>query len=111
MDSELVFGSFGQMDERQGLFGRPSKSQRALQERAELDVAKLLVSARKQDVTGALRKRITENGLRDARDVLELLKELSGGDEMMARALLPIYSEFARQTARDVRDFGREFGL
>jgi hypothetical protein len=111
MGSELVFGNFGEPDEERGLFARQSRSQRALQQRVERDAGRLLVSAKKQDLGSALRKRATENGMQDIADVGRLAQELASGDQFIAALLLPIAQEFTRQTVRDVRDFGREVGL
>lgn len=106
MDSNLVLGNF-EPDDRRGLFARQSRAQRSVQERAELDVLKLVAGAKKQEYTALLRKHMTEYGMEDIADVGRLAQELADGDQFIAAALIPIVQEFARQTARDVRDFGR----
>ncbi|MBD2828149.1 hypothetical protein ID875_06965 [Streptomyces globisporus] len=104
MGSELMFGGFGQEPERRG---RLNRDQRALQARADRDRTNLLYEAQKQEFTAALRTRMSQNGLQDARDVGELARELAGDDPFLASLLGPIAEEFGRQVVRDVRYFGK----
>lgn len=109
MGSELsLFG--GGEEQRGGLVRRQSRAQRMVMQRAETDLAALVGSGRHEEVKAMLRKRMTEDGMQDIKDVGELAQELAGNDQWIASLLIPIAQEFARTTARDIRDFGRGRG-
>lgn len=86
---------------------RPSRAMRGVQQRGELDLAELFNTGRHQEVRAMMRKRFTEDGMQDITDVGQLARELVGDDQYLASLLIPIVQEFARATARDIRDFGR----
>ncbi|MFC8080346.1 hypothetical protein ACFUN8_33000 [Streptomyces sp. NPDC057307] len=111
MGSELMLGDDGQEDGRGGWLNRQSKEQRALQARAKRDGANLLYEAQKQELTAALRMRLTENAMHDITDVVGLAQQLSAGDPYLAQELHKIVQDFARQSGRDVRNFGNGLGL
>lgn len=107
MSSDLMPRQYGQPEERRGLLARASRAERAIQQRAELDLLQLASDARHDEVKAILRKRLTECGMEDITDVGREARELADGDQFIASLLIPIVQEFARQTAHDVRDFGR----
>ncbi|NBM14977.1 hypothetical protein [Streptomyces sp. GC420] len=107
MGGELMLSGYGQERRRGFLAPRQSRERRAIGERAELELASLLNSSRQEEVKAMLRKRLTEDGMQDIYDVGHLAQELAAGDQFIASLLIPIVQEFARTTARDVRDFGR----
>lgn len=111
MGGELMLGGYGQERRRGFLAPRQSREQRALGERAELELSSLVNSGRQEEVKAMLRKRLTEDGMQDVTDVGRLAQELAAGDQFVASLLIPIVQEFARTTARDIRDFGRGRGL
>ncbi|XHM66169.1 hypothetical protein ACE6JH_04905 [Streptomyces nigra] len=109
--SELVQGGgFGRGDRRPTL-ARQSREMRGLQQRSELDLAELVTSGKHEEIKAMLRKRLTEDAMEDVTDVGRLAQQLANGDQWVASLLIPIAQEFARMTARDVRDFGRGRGL
>ncbi|MFJ2213481.1 hypothetical protein ACIQVO_13570 [Streptomyces sp. NPDC101062] len=102
---------FGGSDERRsGLAPRQSRGERAVMRKAETNLAALVTSGRHEEVKAMLRKRLTEDGMQDINDVGKLAEELAGTDQFIASLLVPIAQEFARSTARDIRDFGRGRG-
>ena len=110
MGSELMLGGFGQGDDRRGLISRASKAQREMQQREQQTGAELLFLARKQEVTAALRHRMTQNAMHDVMDVVVLAERLAGGDPFLAQELTKIVGEFTRTTADDIRTFGNGLG-
>ncbi|WP_411112939.1 hypothetical protein [Streptomyces sp. 029-5] len=99
---------FGGSDERRGgLAPRQSRGERAVMRKAETNLAALVTSGRHEEVKAMLRKRLTEDAMQDVTDVGRLAQELAGTDQFLATLLIPIVQEYARTTARDVRDFGR----
>lgn len=92
---------------RRGELARPTRRQRAVIQRAELDRFDLVHAGQLEEVKAMFRKRLTEDAMQDIKDVGELARELAAGDEWIASLLIPIAQEFARTTARDIRDFGR----
>ncbi|MET9222826.1 hypothetical protein ABZX65_29275 [Streptomyces sp. NPDC003300] len=82
-----------------------------IQHRGELDIAQLVNTGKHEEVRAILRKRITEDGIQDVTDIAHLTVELAGNDPFLASLLVPIAQEFARTTARDIRDFGRRRSL
>lgn len=107
MGTDLVLVSFGDSEERRSLFRRGSRAQREVAQQAELDVIKLAAATQQQEFMASTRKRMTEYGMRDIAEVGQLAQDLTAGDPFIAAALASIVREFTRQTARDVRDFGR----
>ncbi|MFE4370410.1 hypothetical protein ACFRMN_19625 [Streptomyces sp. NPDC056835] len=101
---------FGGEEQRGALIRRQSRAQRAAQGRAEVELFQLVASGRQEEVKAMLRKRLTEDGMQDISDVGKLAEELAGTDQFVASLLVPIAQEFARSTARDIRDFGRGRG-
>ncbi|MEU3251087.1 hypothetical protein [Streptomyces sp. NPDC006997] len=88
---------------------RSSRAMRELQQRGELDLAQLINSGRQAEARAMVRRRLAEDGLADVADVGNLARELANGDQFIASLLIPIVQEFARTTARDIREFGRGF--
>jgi hypothetical protein len=111
MNGDLMPSHYGQPEERHGLLVRQSRAMRTVQRRAELDLYQLVLSSRYEEIKAMLRKRLAEDGMQDVTDVGHLAQELANGDQFVASLLIPIAQEFARQTARDIRDFGRGRGL
>ncbi|MFC8829030.1 hypothetical protein ACFT9I_27195 [Streptomyces sp. NPDC057137] len=111
MGSDLTLGGGGQQDGRGGWLARPSKDQRALQARAERDRTNLLYEAQKQEFTEALRLRLTQNVMYDISDVVGLAEQLAAGNPYLAVELHKVVQEFARQSGRDVRNFGNGLGI
>lgn len=110
MGGELaLFGGTGG-EERGALVRRPSRAERGVVRRAEADMAALVTSGRHEEVKAMLRKRLTEDAMQDVTDVGRLAQELASNDQWLASLLIPIVQEFARTTARDIRDFGRGRG-
>jgi hypothetical protein len=100
---------FGGSEERRGgmLAPRQSRAQRSAEQRAEVELFQLVASGRQEEVKAMLRKRLTEDAMQDVTDVGRLAQELAGTDQFLATLLIPIVQEYARTTARDIRDFGR----
>ncbi|MFD4788334.1 hypothetical protein ACFWN1_14990 [Streptomyces sp. NPDC058459] len=88
---------------------RPSRAARRTQQRGELDLMQLANSGRLAEVRGMVRRRLAEEGMADVTDVGNLARELANGDAYIASLLVPMAQEFARTTARDIREFGRGF--
>lgn len=82
---------------------------RRTQERGELDLMQLANSGRMAEARGLVRRRLAEEGMVDVTEVGNLARELANGDAYIASLLIPIAQEFARTTARDIREFGRGF--
>lgn len=97
----------GDQGRRRGEVMRSTRRQRAVVERAEMDRFDLVHAGQLEEVKAIFRKRLTEDAMQDIKDVGELARELAAGDEWIASLLIPIAQEFARTTARDIRDFGR----
>jgi hypothetical protein len=108
MSGDLIFGgSRDPDDEPRGLLARRNRDRRTVARQAERNLNKLVASARHEEAKAVLRKRLAENGMQDVTDVAHLAQELANGDQYVAGLLIPIVQEFGRQTARDIRDFGR----
>lgn len=90
-----------------GGVARPSRAQRRALERADIELFQLVSAGRQEEVKAIIRKRLTESGMEDVTDVASLARELAGNDAYIASLLIPIVQEYARTTARDIRDFGR----
>lgn len=88
---------------------RSSRRMMAIQERGELDLAQLVNTGRQAEARAMIRRRLTEDGMQDVADVGGLARDLANGDQFIASLLIPIVQEFARTTARDIREFGRGF--
>ena len=107
MGSELMLGGGGFPERR----SRPSRGQRAVQRRADVAFAQLVASGNHQEAVALFRKRMTEDGIQDVVDVYRLGDELAAANPGAAGLLAEIVKEFARTTARDIRDFGRRRDL
>ncbi|MER0445982.1 hypothetical protein ABR738_15675 [Streptomyces sp. Edi4] len=94
-----------------GEVARPTRRQRAAVERADIELFQLAASGKHEEVKAMLRKRLTEDAMQDVTDVGKLAEELAGTDQFLATLLIPIVQEYARTTARDIRDFGRGRGF
>jgi hypothetical protein len=105
--SELQRIGLGQGSNRGALSRRTMRDLAAIQEGGALNLAQLVASSDHTEVRAMLRKRITEEGMRDVTDVGHLAQELAAGDQFIAAMLIPIVQDFARQTANDIRSFGR----
>ncbi|MDN3263294.1 hypothetical protein QWJ26_26490 [Streptomyces sp. CSDS2] len=92
---------------RGGLTRRQERAARDVQHRGELDLAQLVQTGRQYEARAMIRRRITDDGMADVADVGNLARELANGDQFIASLLIPIVQEFARTTARDIREFGR----
>lgn len=101
MSSELERFSGG------GGVARFTRAQRREVERADAELFRLVSAGRHEEVKAIIRKRLTESGMEDIADVCRLAQDLAGGDPFVASQLIPIVQEYARTTARDIRDFGR----
>lgn len=101
MGSELQLFSGG------GGIARPTRAQRRELERADTELFQLVTAGRQEEVKAIIRKRLTESGMEDVTDVASYARDLAGGDAYIASLLIPIVQEYARTTARDIRDFGR----
>lgn len=82
---------------------------REIQQRGELDLAQLINTGRQAEARAMVRRRLAEDGMADVADVGNLARDLANGDQFLASLLIPIVQEFARTTARDIREFGRGF--
>lgn len=102
---------FGEGGGRRREVARPTRRQRQAVERADIELFGLVSYGKQEEVKAMFRKRLTEDGLQDVTDVGNLARELAAGDQWLASLLIPIAQEFARTTARDIRDFGRGRGL
>ncbi len=107
MGKDLVLGGGGQLGGGGRLERRASRSVRAVQRRADADMNRLVNSGEYEDVKAMIRKRITEDGLQDVVDIYRLGDELAASNPGATGLLSEIVMEFARTTARDIRDFGR----
>ncbi|MGR6971412.1 hypothetical protein ACU639_17795 [Streptomyces cynarae] len=109
MGNELML--FGGGDQggrgRRGEVARPTRRQRAAVERADIELFQLASHGRHEEMKAMFRKRLVEDGMQDVTDVATLARELAGEDQYVASLLIPIVQEYARTTARDIRDFGR----
>ncbi|WP_314410124.1 hypothetical protein [Streptomyces sp. DSM 40484] len=88
---------------------RSSRAMREVQQRGELDLAQLINTGRQAEARAMVRRRLAEDGMADVADVGNLARDLANGDPFLAGLLIPIVQEFARTTARDIREFGRGF--
>ncbi|GAA3894426.1 hypothetical protein GCM10023084_54040 [Streptomyces lacrimifluminis] len=88
---------------------RSSRAMQEIQQRGELDLAQLINSGRQVEARAMVRRRLTEDGMTDVADVGQRARELARGDQFLASLLIPIVQEFAQTTARDIREFGRDF--
>ena len=107
MSGDLIYRGSYDHEERRPLLARQARGMRAVQQRAELELAELVSVGRREEVKAMLRKRLVEDGMQDVADVGRLAQELANGDQWVASLLVPIVQEYARTTARDIRDFGR----
>ncbi|MEU9276539.1 hypothetical protein [Streptomyces sp. NPDC048341] len=107
MGSELQLRGFGQGGRRGELSPRGARGLRRVQEDGTLDLARLAGESDYNELRAMFRKRITEDGMRDVTDVVQLAQQLAGGDQFIASMLIPIVQDFARTTAQDIRSFGR----
>ena len=107
MSTDLTRYGGGQLDRGRRGSHRPSLRERAVAEQADLELFRLVASGRHEEVKAIIRKRLTESGMEDIADVCRLAQDLAGGDPFVASQLIPIVQEYARTTARDIRDFGR----
>lgn len=111
MGSELETFSGGgggvERARRRGEVARPTRRQRQAVERADIDRFQLLAHGEREELKSMFRKRLVEMGMEDVTDVANMARELAGDDEYVASLLIPIVQEYARTTARSVRDFGR----
>ncbi|OCC09540.1 hypothetical protein [Streptomyces sp. PTY087I2] len=106
MGNELaLFGGGG--GRRGEMARRPTRRQRAAVERADIELFQLAAHGQHEELKAMLRKKLTEDGMQDVTDVANLARELAGEDQYVASLLIPIVQEYARTTARDIRDFGR----
>lgn len=109
MSNELaLFGGGGRG--RRGEVARPTRRQRAAVERADIELFELASHGKHEEMKAMFRKKLTEDGMQDVTDVAGLARELAGEDQYVASLLIPIVQEYARTTARDIRDFGRGRG-
>lgn len=107
MGSEMQLRSLTQGGRRGELSPRGSRGLRRVQEDGTLDLARLAGEADYNELRAMFRKRITEDGMRDVTDVVQMAQQLAGGDQFIASMLIPIVQDFARTTAQDIRSFGR----
>ena len=107
MSSDLMRYGGGELDRGRRGSRRPSPRERAVAEQADIQLFELVVSGRHEEVKAMLRKRLTEDAMQDVTDVATLARDLAGQDAYLASLLIPIVQEYARTTARDIRDFGR----
>jgi hypothetical protein len=109
MSTDLMLSGSNQPDDRRGL-ARPTRSQRAIQRRADAQLTALVNRGRHDQARATIRRRIADDGLQDIQEVGHLAQELADGDPFIAGLLIPIGQEFGRATAQDIRDFGRGQG-
>ncbi|MFB6518563.1 hypothetical protein [Streptomyces sp. NPDC056401] len=107
MGSELMLGGGGQSDDRRAMERRPSRGVRNVQRRADAELSRLVNNGRYEDAKAMIRKRLTEDGLQDVVDIYRLGDELAASTPGATGLLAEIVQEYARTTARDIRDFGR----
>ncbi|MBK6017009.1 hypothetical protein [Streptomyces sp. MBT53] len=105
--SEIELRGFGRGGSRGELSKRSSRELRAVQEGGTLDLARLAGESDYTELRAMFRKRITEDGMRDIADVTQVAVQLAAGDQFLATLLIPIVQEYGRQTAQDIRNFGR----
>lgn len=101
MGNELELFSGG------GGVARPTRAQRRAVERADIELFQLVHAGKQEEVKAIIRRRLVESGMEDVTDVANFARELAGGDAYIASLLIPMVQEYARTTARDIRDFGR----
>ncbi|MCX4742779.1 hypothetical protein [Streptomyces antibioticus] len=109
MGNDLVLSDPDQPEGRRGL-ARPTRQQRAMRRRAEVDMAALVIRGKHEEVRATLRRRMTDDALSDVQEVGHLAQELADGDSFIASLLIPVVQEFTRATAQDIREFGRGQG-
>lgn len=90
-----------------GGVARSTRAQRREVERADVALFRLVNAGRQEEVKAIIRRRLVESGMEDVTDVANFARELAGGDAYIASLLIPMVQEYARTTARDIRDFGR----
>jgi len=105
--SQVELRSFSQGGGRGELSKRGSRELRAVQEGGTLDLTRLAGESDYTELRAMFRKRITEDGMRDVSDVVQVAQQLAAGNEFIASLLIPIVQDYARQTAQDIRSFGR----
>lgn len=111
MGNELeLFGGGTQRARQRGEVARPTRRQRRAVEQADIELFGLVSAGKQEEVKAIVRKRMVESGMEDVTDVAGLARELAGEDAYIASLLIPIVAEYARTTARDIRDFGRGRG-
>jgi hypothetical protein len=86
---------------------RPTRRQRQAAEHADIELFQLGASGQHAQMAAMFRKKLVEDGMQDVTDVANLARELAGEDQYVASLLIPIVQEYARTTAREIRDFGR----
>jgi hypothetical protein len=108
MGNELeLFGGGTVRAAQRGEVARPTRRQRRVAERADIELFQLVSAGKQEEVKAIVRKRLVESGMEDVTDVANLARSLAGEDAYIASLLIPIVAEYARTTARDIRDFGR----
>lgn len=105
MNTDLMF--YGNSGTGRGEVARPTRQQRQAVERADLELFQLGASGQYAQMAAMFRKKLVEDGMQDVTDVAHLARELAGEDQYVASLLIPIVQEYARTTAREIRDFGR----
>ena len=90
-----------------GEVARFSRAQRREVERLDMELFRLVNEGRQEEVKAIIRKRLIESGMEDVTDAADYARQLAGGDAYIASLLIPMVQEYARTTARDIRDFGR----
>ncbi len=103
----MLYGGGIERSKERGEVARPTRRQRRAVERADIELFQLRVAGQYAQVTALFRKKLTEDGMQDVVDVANLARELASDDQYLASLLIPIVQEYARTTAKDIRDFGR----
>jgi hypothetical protein len=109
MNTDLMLYGNGGIDRarQRGEVARPTRQQRRAVERADIELFQLGAAGQYAQMAALFRKKLVEDGMQDVTDVANLARELAGEDPFVASLLGPIVQEYARTTARDIRDFGR----
>ena len=105
MGSELQLGTYRSTQSLSPR--RASRQLESIQHNGTLDLARLAAEGNYTEVRAMLRKRITEDGMHDVTEVGQVAQQLANGDPFIGAMLIPIVQESARQTANDIRHFGR----
>ncbi|MGW0996346.1 hypothetical protein ACWD5V_24275 [Streptomyces sp. NPDC002523] len=79
-------------------------------ERADIELFELASHGKHGEMKSMFRNELTDDAMREFREVADLTRELAGEDQYVAPLLIPIVQNFARTTARDMCDFGRGRG-